>query len=362
MNRTYTELSVVLLLLLCALLYANRERIAALFRKKEKPKEPPKRETGSLKLGSEVSAETREPLPTWKENGSDTEQKKQKPHTYTKLIPESENIDLDCFTYFKGMRLLVVEDNLINQKIIQNVLKHSGIIIDIANNGREALEYLFTEHRDYDLILMDISMPVLDGIGTTKMIRHVHQLDHIPIVTFTAFSLGPEIEAMFKAGANAYLTKPLNVNQLYTVFTLFVGNVNRGLSLEKMLEIQGLDVAAGLEHAEGDRALYLERLDIFVHKYGQSAEMLPQWIEKRRYDRVMHECKELLSDLTEIGAFDMKALVHEILMQFAYKNEHLLGRYTLLYEAKMQALIDTVTLYLQKETYADAPERESLLA
>lgn len=354
MNGSYVEMAIALLLLLGALWYANRDRIAGFFEKEEVPKE--EKLTSSLSK-METSVEKKEPLPQWQEDDRSSQKKTlQKPHVYTKLIPESENIDLDCFTYFKGMRLLVVEDNLINQKIIQNVLKHSGIIVDIANNGKEALEYLFTEYRDYDLILMDISMPVLDGIGTTKMIRHVHQLDHIPIVTFTAFSLGPEIQAMFEAGANAYLTKPLNVNQLYTVFTLFVGNVNRGLSLEKMLEIQGLDVVAGLTHAQENRMLYLERLETFVHKYGQSAEMLPLWIEKKRYERVIHECKELLSDLTEIGAFDMKALVHEVLMQFAYKNEHLLGRYTLLYEAKMQALIETIKVYLEKEAYATGIE------
>ena len=348
MNGSYVEMIAALLLFVGGLWCANHDRIMLFFEKKDIPK---KEKFPFFLVRAGASVETKEPLPQWQE-GDEQPQKKtlQKPHIYTKLIPESENIDLDCFTYFKGMRLLVVEDNRINQKIIQNVLKHSGIIIDIANNGKEALEYLFSEHRDYDLILMDISMPVLDGIETTKMVRHVHQLDHVPIITFTAFSLGSEIQAMFEAGANAYLTKPLNVNQLYTVFTLFVGNVNRGLSLEKMLEIQGLDVTAGLEHAQENQTLYLERLETFVHKYGQSAEMLPQWIEKRRYERVIHECKELLSDLTEIGAFDMKVLVHEILMQFAYKNEHLLGRYTLLYEAKMQALIETIKVYLEKET------------
>ena len=350
MNGTYVEMALALLLLFGALWYANSERIAALFTKEEVlPEEDGQERSSILKTEASVEAEGAA-FPQWQEKTQAQKRETQKPYVYTKLIPESENIDLDCFTYFKGMRLLVVEDNLINQKIIRNVLKHSGIIIDFANNGKEALEYLFSEHRDYDLILMDISMPVLDGIETTKMIRRVQQLDHIPIVTFTAFSLGPEIEAMFKAGANAYLTKPLNVNQLYTVFSLFVGNVNRGLSLEKMLEIQGLDVAAGLERAEENKTLYLERLDTFVHKYAQSAHMLPQWIEKGRYDRVTHECKELLSDLTEIGAFEMKALVHEILMQFAYNNEHLLGRYTLLYEAKMQALIDTIKIYLAKES------------
>lgn len=157
------------------------------------------------------------------------------------MIPETENIDLDCFMFFKGARILVAEDNLVNQKIIQNVLRRSGMQIDIAENGEVALEYLFKEHRKYDLVLMDISMPVMDGITATKIIRRASRFTGLPIIAFTAFSLGDEIETMFKAGANAYLTKPLDIKQLYTVFSLFIGNVNRGLSVEKMLQMQGLD-------------------------------------------------------------------------------------------------------------------------
>jgi len=107
-----------------ALWYANRDRIAGFFEKEEVPKE--EKLTSSLSK-METSVEKKEPLPQWQEDDRSSQKKTlQKPHVYTKLIPESENIDLDCFTYFKGMRLLVVEDNLINQKIIQNVLKHSG--------------------------------------------------------------------------------------------------------------------------------------------------------------------------------------------------------------------------------------------
>lgn len=266
----------------------------------------------------------------------------------TESVPEAENIDLDCFVYFKGARLLVVEDNIVNQKILLNILKQSGIEIDIAENGQVALDYLFKERKAYDMVLMDISMPIMDGITTTKIIRRTSRFAKLPIVAFTAFSLGAEIKAMFEAGANAYLTKPLNIKQLYTVFSLFMGNVNRGLSLKKMLEIQGLDTEKGLENAKGNSLYYRDLLSSFIERYASSVELVPKWIEEKRYERVRLECKELLPVLNFIGAYEMQKMVQEMQIQFIYHNEHLLDRYALLYRAKMQALIDTIKVYLKE--------------
>jgi CheY-like chemotaxis protein len=265
------------------------------------------------------------------------------------LIPETENIDLDCFVYFKGAKLLLVEDNLLNQRIVTSVLKQSGMEIDIAENGEIALEYLLGEHREYDLVLMDISMPVMDGITATSIIRRAKRFNRLPIIAFTAFSLGDEISAMFDAGVNAYLTKPLNVAQLYTVFMLFIGSVNRGLSLQKRLEMLGLDTLQGVENFDGDENLYREKLREFVQRYASSVELIPQWIDEKRYERVRLESKEMLLLLNQIGAFDMYKMVQEIQLQFIYKNEHLLDKFKLLYRAKMQALIDTIRIYLETE-------------
>jgi CheY-like chemotaxis protein len=268
------------------------------------------------------------------------------PLVVTEMIPETEHIDLDCFGYFKGAKLLVVEDNILNRKIIGNVLKQSGIEIDMAENGEVALDLLFTKKKEYDMVLMDISMPVMDGIMTTRVIRRAPQFNSLPIVTFTAFSLGPEIDAMFEAGANAYLVKPLNIKQLYTVFSLFMGNVNRGLSLKKMLEIQGLDIEKGLENADDDLQQYRNMLEDFIYRYRTSIELVPKWIDEKHYKRVRLECKEMLLSLSHIGAYDMYSMVQEMQLQFTYRNEHLLGRYKLLYRTKMQSLLDTIKVYL----------------
>ncbi len=268
------------------------------------------------------------------------------PLVYRDEIPETEHIDTDCFAYFKGSRILLVEDNPINQKIVQKVLRHSGVELDIADNGKIALEKLDENPNGYDLVLMDISMPVMDGFEATKRIRSDKRFDSLPIVTFTAFNLGPEIERMFSFGANAYLTKPLNIHKLYTVCSLYLGNVNRGLSMEKMLEIQGLHVRKAIEELEGEEELYLEMLEQFVLKYATLPELLPKWIEKGDYARLSLECKMLQEDLKAVGADEMAHYVHEIRKHFIYRTEALLSKHRLLFRTRMQAILDTINAYL----------------
>ncbi len=112
-----------------------------------------------------------------------------------------------------GKRILVAEDNLINQEIILGLLENSKIEIDIAEDGEEAIEL----HRNnrYNLILMDIQMPVLDGYGAAEEIRKIDK--EIPIIAITASAMKEDIEKSMAAGMNDHLNKPIDVNQLYAL-------------------------------------------------------------------------------------------------------------------------------------------------
>jgi len=266
---------------------------------------------------------------------------------YKGSVEEAQNIDVDCFTYFKGSRLLIVEDNLINQKILVSVLKKSGIEIELANNGQEALDLLFVERKKFDIVLMDISMPVMDGLIATHYIRERTMFDDMPIVTFTAFAMGKEIEEMFNAGGNAYLTKPLNIKKLYTIFDMFLTASEREVSLHKTIEIEGLDIEAGIALADESELLYKETLKEFMLVYQGMADKIPEWIKEKRYDRVKSSCREIQGILGAIGAYDMKELVDEMHKNFLYNNEAFLDKYILLYPQKMHALMDTINHYLE---------------
>ena len=264
---------------------------------------------------------------------------------YTNPMDEAQNIDIDCFTYFKGARLLIVEDNLINQKIIVSVLKKSGMEIEIANNGQEALDMLFIEKKVFDIILMDISMPVMDGLIATKRIREKNEYDRVPIVTFTAFAMGAEIEEMFEAGCNAYLTKPLNIKKLYNVFNLFLSQTNREVSMQKAIAIEGLDIKTGIDNADESEVLYKETLKEFVLVYKDMIDLMPKWLKEKRYERVKLACNEIQGMLSAIGAYEMKELVDEMQKNFLYSNEEFLDRYILLYPEKLNNLMNTIDYY-----------------
>ncbi|HEX6554175.1 MAG TPA: response regulator [Ktedonobacteraceae bacterium] len=111
--------------------------------------------------------------------------------------------------------ILVIENEVSNRILIERVLSTRGYYCLSASNGREALEILDRER--VDLILTDLSMPVLDGYRTTQLIRARPALVNVPIVAVTAYALNDENEAALQIGCNEYLTKPFKPRQLLEV-------------------------------------------------------------------------------------------------------------------------------------------------
>ena len=125
----------------------------------------------------------------------------------------AEPVSRHCM--FTGLKALVAEDNLINQKLITKVLKGFGIDVTVANNGQEAFH--LREHNDYDVIFMDIQMPVMGGIEATKAIieyEKLNELEHIPIVALTANALQGDREKYLEAGMDDYASKPIDLDQI----------------------------------------------------------------------------------------------------------------------------------------------------
>ncbi len=122
-------------------------------------------------------------------------------------------------------KVLVTEDNVINQKLIQRVLEDHGIHVDIANNGLESFEK--RKNGNYDLIFMDIQMPVMDGIEATHEIldyEEDEELPHIPIIALTANALKGDRERFLAEGMDEYITKPIQTEELLYVLNKFLGD------------------------------------------------------------------------------------------------------------------------------------------
>lgn len=115
-----------------------------------------------------------------------------------------------------GIKVLLVEDNLVNQKVAIGMLGRKGLLVDVAFNGAEALEILNKKVRDdYDLILMDMEMPVMDGVTATKKIRHLPEWRGIPILAMTANAVKGDRERCLDAGMNGYISKPISPRVLF---------------------------------------------------------------------------------------------------------------------------------------------------
>ncbi|HEX8607171.1 MAG TPA: response regulator, partial [Pedobacter sp.] len=139
---------------------------------------------------------------------------------YETSFPESWSADDSVkFSLLQGQEVLVVEDNVINQKVISSTLKNAGIITTVVDDGFSALDIL--KERKFHMVIMDIQMPEIDGRETTLKIRNDLKLD-IPIIAMTASVSADERDRCISAGMNEYISKPFVKENLFEKLLLFV--------------------------------------------------------------------------------------------------------------------------------------------
>jgi len=127
----------------------------------------------------------------------------------------------------KNVRVLLVEDNIVNQKVVMAVLRKQAYKIDVASDGREAMEKLELLPEGYDLVLMDVQMPVLDGLETTRLIRRDPRWDALPIIAMTAHAMNGDRERCLQAGMNGYVSKPVQPAHLIATIEHHLNTVIR---------------------------------------------------------------------------------------------------------------------------------------
>lgn len=273
--------------------------------------------------------------------------------THKTHMIETKGITQNSFKDFSGKNILIVEDNLINQKVLIHLLHLSGINISIANNGQEAVNIVKGGKVKFDLVLMDINMPIMDGYTATQMIRLDSKFDGLPIVAFTALVLDSEIQKMFNSGINAFLAKPLNIGKLYTALEIYLADSPIVKVQEKEIEepkkkitYPGIDIEEGIRHANKSEALYIEVLKEFSAAYGTSDDIFSKLIQEHRYEQVRMLCVDMRGLTGTIGAKGMHELVTEILQQILYKKYALLSNYKEKYIFEIQTLNRSIGKYL----------------
>ncbi len=180
---------------------------------------------------------------------------------------------------FSGARVLLAEDNPINQQIVRELLEDVGVQLTLANNGFEALACIGSSKRvpPFDLVLMDIQMPDMDGYAATRAIRSDAGLDEMPVVALTAHVLSDEKDQCLNAGMNGHLSKPIEVERLYAALRHWLPeHVTARAPEPNEADRQGeqvlpsfphFDVAGALKRVNNNRNLYIGLLQQFFDKH-----------------------------------------------------------------------------------------------
>jgi signal transduction histidine kinase/CheY-like chemotaxis protein/ligand-binding sensor domain-containing protein len=158
-----------------------------------------------------------------------------------------------------GARILLVEDNPINQELARDLLNRAGIVVSIAGDGQEALQILARER--FDAVLMDCQMPVMDGYEATRAVRRRPELQDLPVIAMTANAMAGDRQKVLEAGMNDHVAKPIRVDDLFATLARWVHPALAGPEPQERLP--ALDMRAGVAALMGDEALYRRLLALF---------------------------------------------------------------------------------------------------
>ncbi len=243
-------------------------------------------------------------------------------------------------TALKGSKILLAEDNIINQEIISGLLAESGIKLYTASDGQEAINK-FKAH-NYDLILMDIQMPVMDGIDAAKIIRELDR--NIPIIALTANAMKKDVTKTLAAGMNAHLNKPIEIEKLYATLLKYIGEKNlcsetdssenpdtpdnmdysshdtdknntgfhaTPAQSEESVELPdfiNINTVSGLRHLAGNKKLYLKILHDFFKNY---CNVKLENLQDDDFKRMTHTIKGLSANIGAETLFKITAELDE---------------------------------------------------
>ncbi len=220
----------------------------------------------------------------------------------------------------RGIRLLLVEDNEINQELAHELLTSAGVLVDVAANGREAVDKVFAN--PYDVVLMDCQMPVMDGYAATLLLREDPRFTALPIIAMTANALSSDRERVLAVGMNDHITKPLDVGAMFATIgkwvvadsapaplTALPMPTPQGAAdaLAELENLPGIDARAGLRVMAGNTTFYLRMLRKFAlseRDFGPRFQAMLEAGDAGTLVRHAHTLKGLAGN---IGALDLYA-------------------------------------------------------
>ncbi len=239
-----------------------------------------------------------------------------------KTTPLMENL-----IAIKGISILLVEDNEFNQQLAYELLTDAGFKVDIAENGQKSLEML--DKQSYDIVLMDMQMPVMDGVTAAVEIRKNERFRDLPIIAMTANVMAEDVEKCYQAGMDDHIGKPIDPDELFgkllkRVKPLEIVQTQEAaiITAEKtetkpaqqdnLPDIPGLDTNLGLKRVMGKKKLYMSLLRKFIEDQGQTTARIRQCLDSGDYgtaERLAHTTKGVSGNIGATGIQENAAVV-----------------------------------------------------
>ena len=267
----------------------------------------------------------------------------------------------DDILVLNGSKILLAEDNEGNRMVVEGLLEGSGIEITTANNGQKAVEMVFSDAYDFELILMDINMPVMDGYGATSIIREYPKYDKIPIVAMTANITESDIGKSKSIGMQAHLSKPINVSTFYKTLLQFITPKTRKeestVPQAKVVQHSGplsltnlpnIDTEDGLSRLNNNSVAYQNVLYKFADMFDDVTDRLRAIVKSYAMEdgrSLVHNLKGLSGN---IGAKEIYHLAQELEEAFIDGDGEFYAFIDAI-EARLRPLIEAIQSLKQEE-------------
>ena len=270
----------------------------------------------------------------------DTEKNKDhsKPSFSKRDVPPHNKINKEDFKEFAGERILLAEDNIINQKVIMGLLAESGIEIVVADDGVECLEIL-KKDSDFTIILMDAHMPRKDGFEATREIRANPAYNHIVVVALSGDTAADDIRKMSEAGMSEHLEKPLKMDALYDILYAYSGKNNSGTNYTE------IDIEEGIEISGYDSDFYHEILNEFLNTYENAPQQIAESVKEKNFQSADKLLLDIIGVSANIGATKLTQSAMNLKSALKEKSEDI-GKLFTKFREDLQNLTKEIKEYL----------------